>query len=118
MAYKKYIKKNGKLYGPYTYHSRRIDGRVVSEYHGKNEDNFSFKSSKIISRNLVLALIGAFFLIIIGLFVYNVSINNLTGNVALDLKTKYLDNENLKGNFILKLKEGELVPSDSKIIIN
>ena len=118
MAYKKYIKKNGKLYGPYTYHSRRIDGKVVSEYHGKNENNFSFKSPKIISRNLVLALIGAFLLIMISLFVYNVSINNLTGNVALDLKTKYLENENLKGNFILKLKEGELVPSDSKIIIN
>ncbi len=34
MAYKKYIKRNGKLYGPYIYHSRRVNGKVISEYHG------------------------------------------------------------------------------------
>ena len=34
MAYKKYIKRNGKLYGPYLYHSRRVNGKVISEYQG------------------------------------------------------------------------------------
>ena len=34
MAYKKYIKRNGKLYGPYIYNSRRVNGKVTSEYHG------------------------------------------------------------------------------------
>ena len=34
MVYEKYIRKNGKLYGPYTYHSKRVGGKVVSEYHG------------------------------------------------------------------------------------
>ena len=34
MVYKKYIKRNGKLYGPYIYHSRRVNGKVISEYQG------------------------------------------------------------------------------------
>ncbi|PIN89654.1 hypothetical protein COU57_05735 [Candidatus Pacearchaeota archaeon CG10_big_fil_rev_8_21_14_0_10_32_14] len=121
MAYKKYIRKNGKLYGPYTYHSRRVDGKVVSEYHGKDEKSYlnKYQVPKInLSKNLVLIVIGALFLITIGLFVYNISIKNLTGNVALDLQTKYSENENLQGNFILKLKEGEFVPANSKIIID
>lgn len=38
MAYKKYIKKDGRIYGPYIYHSRKIKGRVTSEYLGKSEE--------------------------------------------------------------------------------
>ena len=30
MAYERYIKKDGRVYGPYTYHSRKVDGKVVS----------------------------------------------------------------------------------------
>ena len=43
MAYKKYITKNGKIYGPYVYHSKRVDGKVVSEYHGLKKDKKSRK---------------------------------------------------------------------------
>jgi len=38
MVYKKYIQRNGKTYGPYVYHSRRINGKVVSEYRGPEEN--------------------------------------------------------------------------------
>ncbi len=119
MAYKKYIKKNGKLYGPYTYHSKRVDGKVISEYHGKNES--LFKRPEIpkinLSSNLFLIVIGAIFLIAIGLFVYNVSMSNISGNVALDLDTKYSLNENIKGDFTIKLKEGEFIPANSEVKI-
>jgi hypothetical protein len=37
MVYKKYIKRGDKIYGPYKYHSHKINGRVISEYHGKHE---------------------------------------------------------------------------------
>ncbi|MEK6842690.1 MAG: hypothetical protein AABX84_02645, partial [Nanoarchaeota archaeon] len=39
MVYKKYIKRNGKVFGPYAYHSKKINGRVISEYRGKSEKN-------------------------------------------------------------------------------
>lgn len=32
MAYKRYITRNGKRYGPYYYESKRVNGKVVSTY--------------------------------------------------------------------------------------
>lgn len=46
MVYKKYIKKNGKTYGPYIYQSRRVNGKVVSNYHGKGNLTFNYKKYK------------------------------------------------------------------------
>jgi len=37
MAYKKYITKNGKTYGPYIYESKRVGKKVVSIYYGKEK---------------------------------------------------------------------------------
>jgi hypothetical protein len=33
--YKKYIEKDGKVYGPYVYKSKRVNGKIVSEYCGQ-----------------------------------------------------------------------------------
>ncbi len=54
MVYKKYIKKNGKLYGPYIYHSRRVNGKVISEYHGA--------SKKIDYKKFIFIFLGVLFL--------------------------------------------------------
>ncbi|MBR9702100.1 hypothetical protein GOV13_04215, partial [Candidatus Pacearchaeota archaeon] len=43
MAYKRYIKKGGKVYGPYIYHSHKKDGKVVSKYLGKHEEQKKLK---------------------------------------------------------------------------
>ena len=40
MVYKKYIKKGGKIYGPYIYHSHRVNGKVVSDYRGVKKTNY------------------------------------------------------------------------------
>ncbi|MHA1988660.1 MAG: LamG-like jellyroll fold domain-containing protein, partial [Promethearchaeota archaeon] len=37
MAYKRYIKRGDKVYGPYVYHSRKVNGKVISEYHGTSK---------------------------------------------------------------------------------
>jgi len=39
MVYKKYIKKDGKKYGPYLYENERINGKVVTRYVGKGENS-------------------------------------------------------------------------------
>ena len=41
MVYHRYIKRNGKVYGPYTYHSRKVNGKVVS----KNPDQKAIRDS-------------------------------------------------------------------------
>ncbi len=76
MAYKKYIKRNGKLYGPYIYHSRRVNGKVISEYQGTGK--------KIDYKKFIFIFLGVIFILGIGY----VGISNkvkFTGNVVGDL---------------------------------
>lgn len=63
VAYKRYIKRNGKVYGPYIYKSiRDKKGDVKSEYAGKAEPEpakktrFTLQGIQGIQRNLFLIL--------------------------------------------------------------
>ena len=58
--YKKYITRGGRTYGPYVYHSRRVDGKVVSEYHGEKKNSYS-KKVFVTLFLISLALIVGFF---------------------------------------------------------
>ena len=62
MAYERYIKKNGKIYGPYIYHNVRKNGKVVSNYRGKKssvkKENHFLKSSILPSIIFILLLFG------------------------------------------------------------
>ncbi len=81
MAYKKYIKRNGKLYGPYIYHSRRVGGKVISEYQGTNR--------KIEYKKFIFIFIGIVFVLAM---IYGVVSNKskLTGNIIVDLEEENL----------------------------
>ncbi len=110
MAYKKYIKKNGNIYGPYIYHSKRVDGKVVTEY--KGTDKFDF--------NRVLPFVAIFLAILVALFAGYVFINNhgenITGFSVLSLDASHESGKTLQGNLKILLREGELIPASSKII--
>ncbi len=56
MAYKKYIKRGDKIYGPYVYHSRRVDGKVVSEYIGPHKRKINYKKISLVFLAVVLLL--------------------------------------------------------------
>ena len=108
MVYKKYIVKNGRTYGPYIYHSKRIGGKVVSEYRG-HSSNINFKKISLI-------IFGLFF--IFALIYFTIFFENkLTGQVALGLNANYVEGEPLTGNLRISMKQGELLPSSSKIIL-
>ena len=76
MAYKKYIKRNGKTYGPYIYHSRKVDGKVITEYHGKHVPQNKLFILGIFSFLLFTFLLGGYF------FTHSESLNTLK-NVGL-----------------------------------
>jgi hypothetical protein len=63
MAYKKYIKRGGKVYGPYIYHSRKIKGRVISEYRGKFKDE-SKKAKKFLIFFIILMIIFSLLIVL------------------------------------------------------
>ncbi|MCA9488233.1 MAG: hypothetical protein KC516_04720 [Nanoarchaeota archaeon] len=108
MAYKKYIRKNGKLYGPYIYSSKRVDGKVVSEYHGAKE-NKDFGKNFLWSFLAIIA-VG----ILIAIFLMN---PRSTGLVVGNLDGQYI-NDSFQGNLKLSLNSGEFLPADSKVVID
>jgi len=109
MAYKKYIKKDGKLYGPYIYESKRIGGKVVSEYHG-HKNKINLKRFLWIFASIIL---------ISGLTYFLSTFNfiGLTGKAVLNQELNYSENQPIRGNLNLLLKQGELIPYSSKLII-
>ena len=108
MAYKKYIKKGGKLYGPYIYESKRVDGKVVSQYHGA-ENKVDLKKHAWIFVSIV-ALIGIVY------FLSSFNFGSLTGFATLNTGVNYGEKEPISGNVEISLKQGELLPASSKLI--
>jgi len=108
MVYKKYIKRGGKTYGPYFYKSIKKDGKVITEYVGGPET---------VSKKLFnwLFILGAVTFLLLSFFILNFS---LTGKISSEIQTSYAVGELLNGNLKFNLKEGELVPADSKVIVN
>ena len=88
MAYKKYIKKN------------RKQGRNIN---------------RVFYKKFVLFLFGIFLIIAL---IYTILFFNekISGKAVLNLETIYQEEQPLEGALKLFLKEGELVPADSKII--
>ncbi|MGD9276907.1 MAG: hypothetical protein PVJ67_07080, partial [Candidatus Pacearchaeota archaeon] len=107
MVYKKYIKKNGKVYGPYIYHSRRVEGKVVSNYHGKGKSSFNFLNYK----NYFFIFLGIV-LIIFGFLFFN---NLLTGKATLNIDSDFVEGEILEGTLKLTLVQGEFLPGNTMV---
>ena len=95
MVYKKYIKRNGKLYGPYIYHSRRVGGKVISEYRGTGR--------KVEYKKFIFIFLGV--LLISGL-IYGITSNKtrLTGNVVMDLEEE--TRPSITGLIVIPIYEG------------
>lgn len=107
MAYKKYIKKDGRTYGPYIYSSKRVDGKVVSEYLGQKEKG-------PITKNVFIFITTIIVIVALSLVLFLNSKNS--GFAVLNLNGNYLDDGSLDGNLVLTLNKGEFIPYDSKIL--
>jgi len=107
MVYKKYIKRNGRLYGPYIYHSKRVDGKVVSEYRGQKD----FSEHK----KFIWIFLGV--VLLLGL-VYGFSTLNkgFSGMAVFDMDANYMEGQSLNGLLAFSLQEGELLPASTKVI--
>ena len=124
MAYKKYIERNGKIYGPYYYESKRVNGKVVSNYHGVKKSVLSKpvkaseakKSENIqIPKKLWTYLVPALILTIL-LLIFLPKIN-LTGQAVVGLQGEYIQGQPLQGKIDINLKHGEFIPANTKVII-
>src|SRR3989344_7137793 len=120
MVYKKYIKRGGKTYGPYLYHSVKKDGKVTTNYLGRQEGSSENKNKgkNFLKSNKFLIM---FLSIVAVALLLNLALDiNLfpTGKVSSDIQGVYVEGQNLKGQVNLILKQGELFPADSQVIID
>ncbi|MEK6830250.1 MAG: hypothetical protein AABY15_09105 [Nanoarchaeota archaeon] len=109
MTYKKYIKRGGKLYGPYVYESKRVDGKVVSQYHG------SGKTLNI--KKFAWIFVSSVFVLFLAYFLSTFDFGGLTGYAVLGTDANYTANQPILGNVALSLSQGELLPANSKLIL-
>ena len=119
MAYKKYIKIGGKLYGPYEYVSYRDDkGDVRTKYIKKSEEKSRDNSQQNINfSHFKLAVFGLIIVLLI-ISVFYLSEFQTTGKSVLSIeKNTFLINEPVKGLMELNFNEGEFYPADSIIKI-
>ncbi|MEK6818995.1 MAG: hypothetical protein AABY10_03610, partial [Nanoarchaeota archaeon] len=113
MVHKKYTWKNGKKYGPYLYENKRVDGKVVTKYHGKSEKNINF--SYMI---LIVVLLVFFVLIFLGqINIFLSPLEDVSPTLEFS-KNSFNEGEILSGEFRFGLKSGEFIPKDSEIVFN
>src|SRR3989344_2657661 len=107
MVYKKFIKRDGKLYGPYLYHSVKKDGKVTTNYLGRQE---GLSENKNKEKNFVKSykFLIIFLSIVAVALLLNLALDiNLfpTGKVSSDIQGVYVEGQNLKGQVNLIFNE-------------
>jgi len=111
MVHKKYTYKNGKRYGPYYYHNKRVGGKVITTYIGMNHPE---RGKKFFGN--ALKILGLVLLIFIGLFFVGEPLfsPDEVETLVVDFdKQSYLGGSLVSGKVLLSLREGELIPADS-----
>ena len=112
MVHKKYTHRGDKSYGPYLYENKRVGGKVVTKYVGKGVGENSRK------RWFWSILIVVILLAIVLAAIYIVgNSSSPTGRVSLETQILYKPGEPLTGTMKFNLKEGELIPLDSQVLI-
>ena len=113
MAYKRFVRKRGKIFGPYYYESYRDGDKIKKKYLGKIELNVEQQKSVIDKINwtyffVLLLLAAASFFLIYQLY-------HITGQAVIDIAEVSFNDSEIFGDIEFTLKQGELIPADSVI---
>ena len=112
MVYKRYIKKGGKVYGPYTYESKRVDGKVKSSYVGREISSVKTKKAASLSLFFLLSLFFVYF-VAFGSFDFN-----LTGESVFEIDNFSFDDNNILGILRFNILGNEILPSNSTLVVS
>src|SRR3989338_5756026 len=116
MSYKKYIKRGGKLYGPYIYESKRVGNKVISVYKGvASQEKISIRKPARFSRSFIIPVVSLLIIFALSLIILNLLNPGATGKVTLQLSPSYAQGEIVSGALKLSLKAGELIPASTLV---
>ncbi len=105
MVYEKYVKRGDKLYGPYRYHNRKENGKVITEYLGKAESNQN-KWKKFFKISFTLPILIAILALSL-VFFLNL---NFTGQTILNMGDINTTNVTAEKAFVEKQAEIDETP--------
>lgn len=104
MVHEKYIKKNGKVYGPYYYKSKRVGDKVISEYVGEKKERKKIPKKVLLSIVFSMAAIVLFLLIF-----FSIQSGIFSGKVVSDFNDNSFD----EGNAVQSPITGNAVKTDT-----
>src|SRR3989338_5756929 len=107
MVHKKYTYKNGRKFGPYYYETKRVDGKIVTTYLGRDFKPLPPEQNSIKLIPLIFLILG--FGAVLLLILFNPF---STGKAVLEIDDNYIEGEVITGSLKLNLAEGELLPGD------
>jgi len=112
VVYKKYIWVNGKRYGPYLYHNKRVGQKIITSYYGSSkseEKDFGYLNYFLIIGFLLLVIIGGFLVGQRDLLRFL----SPDERIIFNLPDNFVSGELLRGEIIINLQRGELIPVET-----
>ncbi|GAG08206.1 unnamed protein product, partial [marine sediment metagenome] len=116
MVYKRYIKKNGKVYGPYYYKNRKENGKVITEYIGTESSVNKKKPLKvflIIFISLIL-LFSSFLILRNNLTDFSFNIEDFSLN-SIKTMTGFLISEDFNNSNEIDNSESDVIDIEENI---
>ena len=114
MVHKKYIKRNGKSFGPYYYENYRDENGITrTKYHGLEHPDKS-KTPRVNLKLLAFIFLGI--VIVSGFLFYNSFETKITTEAILELGSSNPE-LGILGNLNLVLNSGEFIPAETQVII-
>ncbi len=124
MVFKRYIYKNGKKIGPYYYENKKVEGKVVSVYLGRELPEGKKLGKPTKNKSFLKAnfkyLILAGSLILVALAILNFFIlteRTQTGEVALSISQSQ-EGDYLQGQAKIGIRKGELIPAETSVEVD
>ena len=114
MAYKRFVKRDGKTFGPYYYESYRDGEHVRKRYIGRLDERKESDRTFISEKNLVSFLFLA--ILIIG-FINFFALFYMTGRATLGVVEISATDTAILGRIGFHLKQGELIPADTQVVV-
>jgi len=116
MVYKRYAKKNGKIYGPYYYKSYRENGVVKKVYIGQKNTEVSKADEESVVPRTNISYLTIFVVALVALIILaGFLIVKPTGKISLQIEPDYHLNEVLEGQISVNIEQGDSIQKDSEI---
>jgi parallel beta-helix repeat protein len=115
MAYKRFVKRDGKTFGPYYYESYRDGSHVRKRYIGRLDDNKKFVAGSGTTFGDKDFLSFLFLGILILGFILFFALFYTTGQTVLGVSEISANDTSLFGQIGFNIKQGELIPADAVV---